>query len=42
MDTLAILSGPLKAGSRINRDFFTDTVLGSKNYRGTLKQTLKL
>jgi hypothetical protein len=33
-----ILSGPLQAGSRKNRDFFTDKVLGSKNYKGTSKQ----
>jgi len=33
----AILSGPLQAGSRVNRDFFTDQVLGSKNFRGTTK-----
>ena len=32
-----VLSGPLKAGSKVNRDFFTDKVLGSKNYRGTSK-----
>ena len=35
--TLAILSGPLKKGSQVTRDFFTDKVLGSKNYRGTSK-----
>ena len=34
---LAILSGPLQAGSRKNREFFTDKVLGSKNYKGTTK-----
>tara|TARA_X000001388_G_scaffold62430_1_gene48173 strand:+ start:1080 stop:1727 length:648 start_codon:yes stop_codon:yes gene_type:complete len=34
---LAIASGPLQAGSRITRDFFTDKVLGSKNYSGTTK-----
>lgn len=33
----AILSKPLQAGSRVNRDFFTDQVLGSKNFRGTTK-----
>ena len=32
-----VLSGPLQAGSRMNRDFFTDKVLGSKNYKGTSK-----
>ena len=36
--TLAIASGPLQAGSRKNREFFTDKVLGSKNYKGTTKQ----
>ena len=35
--TLAILSGPLKAGSRVNRQFFTDKVLGSKNFKDTTK-----
>ena len=35
--TLAILSGPLQAGSRKNRQFFTDKVLGSKNFKGTTK-----
>ena len=35
---LAILSKPLQAGSRKNREFFTDKVLGSKNYKGTTKQ----
>lgn len=34
---VAFLSGPLKAGSRKNREFFTDKVLGSKNYKGTTK-----
>ena len=34
----AILSGPLQAGSRKTRDFFTDKVLGSKNYKGTSKE----
>jgi len=33
----AFLSGPLQAGSRKNREFFTDKVLGSKNYKGTTK-----
>jgi len=33
----SLLSGPLQAGSRVNRDFFTDEVLGSKNFRGTTK-----
>ena len=35
--TLTILSGPLQAGSKITRDFFTDKVLGSKNFKGTSK-----
>ena len=35
---LAIASGPLQAGSKVTRDFFTDKVLGSKNYRGTTKK----
>ena len=35
---VAILSGPLKYGSKVNRDFFTNKVLGSKNYRGTSKK----
>jgi len=34
---VALLSGPLAAGSRKNREFFTDKVLGSKNYKGTDK-----
>ena len=34
---VGILSGPLQAGSRKNREFFTDKVLGSKNYKGTTK-----
>ena len=34
----AILSKPLQAGSKVTRDFFTDKVLGSKNYKGTTKQ----
>ena len=32
-----VLSKPLQAGSRVNRDFFTDKVLGSKNFKGTSK-----
>lgn len=32
-----LLSGPLQAGSKVTRDFFTDKVLGSKNYQGTSK-----
>lgn len=34
---VAFLSGPLQAGSRKNREFFTDKVLGSKNFKGTTK-----
>ena len=34
---LRILSKPLQAGSRITRDFFTNKVLGSKNFKGTSK-----
>ena len=34
---LTIASGPLQRGSRINRDFFKNKVLGSKNYSGTTK-----
>ena len=34
---VALLSGPLQAGSRKNREFFTDKVLGSKNFKGTTK-----
>ena len=33
----AILSAPLQAGSKVTREFFTDKVLGSKNYKGTSK-----
>ena len=33
----AILSAPLQAGSKVNREFFTNKVLGSKNYKGTSK-----
>ena len=33
-----ILTKPLQAGSKVTRDFFTDKVLGSKNYKGTTKQ----
>ena len=36
--TISFLSGPLKAGSKVTRDFFTNKVLGSKNYRGTSKK----
>jgi len=33
----AILSKPLQAGSKITRDFYTDKVLGSKNFKGQSK-----
>ena len=33
-----IFKGPLKKGSQKNRDFFTDKVLGSKNFKGTSKE----
>ena len=36
--TLALLSGPLQAGSRKNREFFTEKVLGSKNFRDMSKR----
>jgi len=33
----AILSKPLQAGSKATRDFYTDKVLGSKNFKGQTK-----
>ena len=36
--SLALLKGPLKAGTKVNRDFFTDKVLGSKNFKGISKK----
>ena len=36
--SLNILKGPLKAGTKVNRDFFTDKVLGSKNFKGMSKK----
>jgi len=33
----AILSKPLQAGSKVTREFFTDKVLGSKNFKNTSK-----
>ena len=36
--TLVIASKPLQAGSRVTRDFFTDKVLGSKNYENVSKE----
>ena len=36
--SLALLKGPLKAGTKVNRDFFTDRVLGSKNFKGMSKK----
>ena len=35
---LTVLSGPLQHGSKVTRDFFTNKVLGSKNYKGTTKE----
>jgi len=35
---MLIASKPLQAGSKVTRDFFTDKVLGSKNYKGTTKE----
>ncbi|UWJ03990.1 hypothetical protein Skadi11_9 [Pelagibacter phage Skadi-11 EXVC111P] len=32
-----ILSKPLQAGSKVTRDFYTDKVLGSKNFKGQSK-----
>ena len=32
-----VLSGPLKAGSRVNRDFFTNKVLGTGGYKNVSK-----
>ena len=34
----SLLSVPLQAGSRVTRDYFTDKVLGSKNFRGMSKK----
>ena len=39
---VALLSGPLQAGSRKNRQFFTDKVLGSKNFKTTKDDFQKL
>ena len=36
--SVAILSAPLKAGTVVNRNFFTDKVLGSKNYKDISKE----
>ena len=33
----AFLSKPLQAGSKVTRDFYTDKVLGSKNFKGQSK-----
>ena len=33
----AILSKPLQAGSKVTRDFYTNKVLGSKNFKGQTK-----
>ena len=35
--TLVLASVPLQAGSKVTRDFFTDKVLGSKNYKNVSK-----
>ena len=35
---IGAVAGPLKAGSKVTRNFFTDKVLGSKNYKGTSKE----
>ena len=35
---LTVLSGPLQHGSKVTRDFFTNKVLGSKNYKATTKE----
>ena len=35
--TMAILSTPLQAGSKVTRDFYVDKVLGSKNFKGQSK-----
>ena len=35
--TLVIASKPLQAGSKVTRDFYTDEVLGSKNFKGQTK-----
>ena len=34
----AILSKPLQAGSKVTRDFFTNKVLGSKNFKNVTKE----
>ena len=36
--SVAILKGPLKAGTVVNRNFFTNKVLGSKNYKDISKE----
>ena len=33
-----VFGGAFKKGSEVNRNFFTDKVLGSKNYKGTTKE----
>jgi hypothetical protein len=35
--TLVLASAPLQAGSKVTRDFFTNKVLGSKNYKDISK-----
>ena len=36
--SLLIASKPLQAGSKVTRDFFTDKVLGSKNFKNVTKE----
>jgi hypothetical protein len=36
--SIAILKTPFKAGSKVTREFFTDKVLGSKNYKDISKE----
>jgi len=36
--SLSIFKGAFKKGSEVNREFFADKVLGSKNYKGTTKE----
>ncbi len=36
--TVALFKGPFKKGSEVTRNFFTEKVLGSKNYKGTTKE----
>ena len=36
--SVAIFKGPFKKGSEVTRNFFTEKVLGSKNYKDTTKE----